>query len=55
MRKLKDGSPAGYGDKDRQMAEVLAEAPTRAEADKIARADGHKDAKAARAWLRERS
>jgi hypothetical protein len=55
MRKLKDGSPAGYGNRDREMAEVLAKAPTRAEADKIAQADGHKDAAGARKWLRDRS
>jgi hypothetical protein len=54
-RKLNDGTPAGYGAKDRQLAEDLSKATSKAQADKIARADGHKDAEGARSWLKDRS
>lgn len=54
-RKLKDGSSAGYGPKDRKLAEDLAKATSKAQADKIARDDGHNDAQDARAWLKDRS
>lgn len=44
----------GYGERDRRMAEQLEQA-SKAEADKIARDNGLKDASDARRWLRERS
>lgn len=46
---------AGYGTKDARLARDLRAAKNEAEADKAARKDGHKDAKAARGWLRDRS
>jgi hypothetical protein len=48
-------TPAGYGRKDREMARALARAASPKEADRIARANGLKDARDARNWLRERS
>jgi hypothetical protein len=54
-RKLKDGSPAGYGRADRKMAEDLSKATSKAQADKVARDRGLKDARDARDWLRDRS
>jgi len=54
-RKLKDGTPTGYGRADRKMADDLSKAKTRAEADKIAQDRGLKDAQDARDWLQERS
>jgi hypothetical protein len=54
-RTLSNGDPAGYGPADRQLATGLASAKSDADADTIARADGHKDAAAARDWLAGRS
>lgn len=45
----------GYGELDRQLAEALRSARTTEEADRIARADGLRDARDAADWLRERS
>jgi hypothetical protein len=55
MRKVPGGKPAGYGRADREMAKALDKAPSQAEADRIARENGLKDAKDARNWLRERA
>jgi hypothetical protein len=55
MRTLDDGTPAGYGRADRELAERLSQAESAAEADRIARLDGHKDVNDARLWLFERS
>lgn len=55
MRKTDSGSPAGYGPQDRKLAEDLERAASKAEADRIARADGHQDAKGALNWLKGRS
>jgi hypothetical protein len=54
-RTLKDGTPAGYGEQDRRMAEALSAAATPAERDKIAQAHGLRDAQDAGDWLRGRS
>jgi len=48
-------NPRGYGRQDREMTKALARAKSPAEADRVARADGLKDARDARSWLRERS
>jgi hypothetical protein len=45
----------GYGAADKKLAAALRGAKSQKEADQIARADGHKDANAARGWLRGRS
>lgn len=55
MQTLPNGQPAGYGARDRRLAERLAAAASAAEADKIARDAGHEDAADARQWLAERS
>jgi hypothetical protein len=54
-RALTGGNPKGYGRQDRQMARALANAKDENEADRIARANGLRDARDARSWLRERS
>jgi hypothetical protein len=54
-RTLDDGSPAGYGRLDREMAQALGKAPGQEEADKIARDNGLRDARDARDWLASRS
>lgn len=54
-RELNDGTPAGYGSADRKLAEDLSKATSKDQADKIAKADGHKDARDAESWLRDRS
>lgn len=48
-------SENGYGDMDRKLAGALRSASTKDEADKIAQADGHKDAADATDWLHGRS
>jgi hypothetical protein len=45
----------GFGAKDARLAKTLAAARGKAAADNAARRDGHKDARAARTWLRDRS
>ena len=55
MRKLNSGEPAGYGPKDRQLAEDLRTAGSAADRNEIAKADGHKDAEGAAKWLKDRS
>ena len=45
----------GYGEKDKQLAKDLAASRSKKDADKAARADGHKDSHAAQTWLRDRS
>lgn len=55
MRKIKDGSPAGYGRADRELATAIAKAPNAAAVDKIARDGGFKDADDAKNWLGERA
>jgi len=45
----------GYGDADAKLARDLRAARNAAEADRIAQADGHKNAEAARQWLKDRS
>ena len=49
------GRPAGSGKRDAALARSLAAARGKAAADKAARRDGHRDARAARSWLRDRS
>ncbi len=48
-------SGSGYGEQDERMADALRKAGTKAEADRIAKANGHSDAEDAENWLRERS
>lgn len=45
----------GYGARDAKLAKDLRGAKNKAEADRIARKDGHRDAKDAKSWLRGRS
>ncbi len=45
----------GFGSKDAALAGKLDSAKTKDEADAVAKADGHKDAKDARDWLKGRS
>jgi hypothetical protein len=47
--------PDGYGDADAELARDLRGARDAGEADRIAQADGHEDAEAARQWLTDRS
>ena len=46
---------AGYGKGDRNLNRALRTAPSPEDADRIARADGHEDARDARKWLVMRS
>lgn len=45
----------GYGARDAKLAKDLRGAKNKAEADRIARKDGHKNAKDAKDWLKGRS
>ncbi|HEY1668562.1 MAG TPA: hypothetical protein VGG54_22955 [Trebonia sp.] len=47
--------PKGYGRADARLADGLERAATAADADRIAKADGHADRDAAEKWLEERS
>jgi hypothetical protein len=55
MRKQENQAATGYGAADRKLAADLAKAATPAEADRIARDGGLRDAKDARSWLKSRS
>ena len=48
-------SQAGYGQPDGELNRALRQAPDKQEADRIARRDGHEDARGARKWLVIRS
>lgn len=52
---LFSGKDSGYGAKDARLAKDLRAARSRQERDRVARKDGHKDAKAASGWLKDRS
>lgn len=51
-----DGNyPTGYGEEDKDLADRVFNAPSRREADEVARQDGLRDAEDAARWLVMRS